>query len=361
MSQIEIKHAKKVFGDTTVIPDLSVSIPEGSLFTLLGPSGCGKTTLLRMIAGFNSIEGGDFYFGDDRINDQDPSKRNIGMVFQNYAIFPHLSVGDNVAFGLKQRKIGKKEIQEKVEKHLGLIQMNQYKERKPENLSGGQQQRVALARALAINPDVLLMDEPLSNLDAKLRLDMRQVIREIQREVGITTVYVTHDQEEAMAISDLIAVMKDGEIQQIGKPKELYHRPATEFVASFIGRTNILEGELVHESGEAVLKITQGIEVTMPRLNHVESQKVRVSVRPEEFKRTEDSDGIFATIVESVYLGQNTEYFLELETGKKVQMSEESTFTEDLNPGDTIRLKINASKINVFTTDGLTNLLEVEV
>lgn len=361
MSQIEIKHAKKVFGDTTVIPDLSVSIPEGSLFTLLGPSGCGKTTLLRMIAGFNSIEGGDFYFGDERINDQDPSKRNIGMVFQNYAIFPHLSVGDNVAFGLKQRKMGKKEIQEKVEKHLGLIQMNQYKERKPENLSGGQQQRVALARALAINPDVLLMDEPLSNLDAKLRLDMRQVIREIQREVGITTVYVTHDQEEAMAISDLIAVMKGGEIQQIGKPKELYHRPANEFVASFIGRTNILEGELVHENGEAVIKITQGMDVVMPQLNHVEPQQVRVSVRPEEFKRTDDTDGISATITESVYLGLNTEYFLELETGEKVQMSEESTFTEDLNPGDRIQLNINASKINVFTEDGLTNLLEVEV
>lgn len=360
MSQIRIEHAKKVFGDTTVIPDLSVSIPEGSLFTLLGPSGCGKTTLLRMIAGFNTIEGGDFYFGKERINEQDPSKRNIGMVFQNYAIFPHLSVGDNVAFGLKQRKFSKTEIGEKVEKYLGLIQMNQYKDRKPENLSGGQQQRVALARALAINPDVLLMDEPLSNLDAKLRLDMRQVIREIQNEVGITTVYVTHDQEEAMAISDLIAVMKDGEIQQIGKPKELYHRPGNEFVASFIGRTNILEGKVTRQDGKTFLELKTGISIPMPLLDHVAEQDVRVSIRPEEFKRTENSKNTSAKIVESIYLGLNTEYFLELETGEKVQMIEESTFTEDLNPGDEIYLEINREKINIFTKDGRENLLGVE-
>ncbi|WP_440897570.1 ABC transporter ATP-binding protein [Amphibacillus sp. Q70] len=359
MSRIEIKNAKKVFGDTTVIPNLSVSIPEGTLFTLLGPSGCGKTTLLRMIAGFNTIEGGDFYFGNERINDQDPSKRNIGMVFQNYAIFPHLSVGDNVAFGLKQRKMDRTKIKKQVEKHLQLIQMNEYWDRKPENLSGGQQQRVALARSLAINPDVLLMDEPLSNLDAKLRLDMRQVIREIQREIGITTVYVTHDQEEAMAISDLIAVMRDGEIQQIGKPKELYHRPANEFVASFIGRTNILEGELVQDNGQAILKMQHGRIIKMPLLNHVEPQKVRVSIRPEEFIRTENKEAISARILESIYLGLNTEYFLVLETGEKVQMIEESMFTEDLNPGDQIYLDININKINVFTENGVRNLLEV--
>lgn len=359
MSRIEIKNAKKVFGDTTVIPNLSVSIPEGTLFTLLGPSGCGKTTLLRMIAGFNTIEGGDFYFGHERINDQDPSKRNIGMVFQNYAIFPHLSVGDNVAFGLKQRKMSKTKIKEQVEKHLKLIQMNEYRDRKPENLSGGQQQRVALARSLAINPDVLLMDEPLSNLDAKLRLDMRQVIREIQREVGITTVYVTHDQEEAMAISDLIAVMRDGEIQQMGKPKELYHRPANEFVASFIGRTNILAGELVEDGGQSILKMQHGRMIKTPLLNHIEPQKVRVSIRPEEFIRTENKEAISAKIIESIYLGLNTEYFLELETGEKIQMIEESTFTEDLNPGDQIYLDINISKINIFTENGVQNLLEV--
>ena len=207
MSKITIQNAKKQYGDTTVIEGLNLEIRDGELFTLLGPSGCGKTTLLRMIAGFNSIEGGDFYFNEERINDKEPSKRNIGMVFQNYAIFPHMTVAKNVAYGLKNRKTPKDEIARETDRFLEIMQIKQYADRLPENLSGGQQQRVALARALVIKPDVLLMDEPLSNLDAKLRLEMRQAIRKIQREVGITTVYVTHDQEEAMSISDTIAVM----------------------------------------------------------------------------------------------------------------------------------------------------------
>ena len=362
MSKIEIKHAKKVFDETVVIPDLSLSIPEGTLFTLLGPSGCGKTTLLRMIAGFNTIEGGDFYFNDTRINQQDPSKRNIGMVFQNYAIFPHLSVRENVEFGLKQKKLSKIEIKERAEKYLNLIQMSPYMDRKPEQLSGGQQQRVALARALAINPDVLLMDEPLSNLDAKLRIDMRQVIRDIQKEVGITTVYVTHDQEEAMAISDQIAVMKSGIIQQVGKPKELYHRPYNEFVATFIGRTNIMEAELKTEGTQTTLHFNNGMVVPMPQLNHVPSQKVRVSIRPEEFQKVDSGEkAIKALITDSVYLGLNTEYIMKLDSGEVIQVIEESSFEEDLQTGDQVFLTINASKINVFTADGLHNLLEVGV
>ena len=192
---ISIKNAVKKYGENIVIEDLSLNIKEGEFFTLLGPSGCGKTTLLRMIAGFNSIEGGDFYFGEDRINDKDPAKRNIGMVFQNYAIFPNMTVKANVAFGLKNRKLPKDEIEKEVDKFLKLMQIDEYKDRMPENLSGGQQQRVALARALVIKPSVLLMDEPLSNLDAKLRVEMRTTIQELQNKIGITTVYVTHDQE----------------------------------------------------------------------------------------------------------------------------------------------------------------------
>mgnify|MGYP000846598484 FL=1 len=244
MSEIRIKDAVKKYGDNTIIKDLSLDIKDGELFTLLGPSGCGKTTLLRMIAGFNSIEGGSFYFNDKLINDMDPSKRNIGMVFQNYAIFPHLTVRQNVEFGLKNRKADKDTLKTETDKFLNAMQIMEYQDRMPERLSGGQQQRVALARALVIKPDVLLMDEPLSNLDAKLRLEMRVVIRNIQREVGITTVYVTHDQEEAMAISDRIAVMKDGVIQHVGTPKNIYHRPANVFVATFIGRTNLIKAEL---------------------------------------------------------------------------------------------------------------------
>lgn len=360
MSQIKIDNAKKVFDDTVVIPNLNVSIPEGSLFTLLGPSGCGKTTLLRMIAGFNTIEGGDFYFNDKRINDQEPSRRNIGMVFQNYAIFPHLTVRQNVEFGLKQRKLEKKEIKKRAEKYLKLIQMEDFMDRKPDQLSGGQQQRVALARALAINPDVLLMDEPLSNLDAKLRVDMRQAIREIQREVGITTVYVTHDQEEAMAISDQIAVMKSGEIQQVGRPKELYHRPINEFVATFIGRTNMLNAKLINENNNALLSFENGYSLHLPKLNHVESQNVRVSVRPEDFNRVESTEGIFDAIIkDSIYLGLNTEYMMEIDGGKTIQVTEESSFDEDLNNGDKVKLQVNPDKINVYTIDGTTSLMGV--
>lgn len=362
MSEITIRNARKEYHGQPVIADLSLTIPDGSLFTLLGPSGCGKTTLLRMIAGFNSIEGGDFYFNETRINDKEPSRRNIGMVFQNYAIFPHLSVRENVEFGLKQRKLSREEITTTADKYLKLMQLDPYKDRKPEQLSGGQQQRVALARALAISPDVLLMDEPLSNLDAKLRLDMRQAIRELQREVGITTVYVTHDQEEAMAISDYIAVMKSGEIQQVGRPKELYHRPKNEFVATFIGRTNLLKGSLVQSANPgSELVMGNAYRLPFPALRGVMEQEVSISVRPEEFQRVhsrEEAD-FSAVIEDSVYLGLNTEYFLRLESGERVQMIEESTFIEDLQRGDEVFLKINTQKINVFTADGMENLLGV--
>ncbi|MFT8962801.1 MAG: ABC transporter ATP-binding protein [Lacticaseibacillus paracasei] len=359
MSEIRIEGAKKVYGDVTVIENLSLTVPDGALFTLLGPSGCGKTTLLRMIAGFNSIEGGDFYFGDNRINNMEPSKRNIGMVFQNYAIFPHLTVRDNVAFGLKQKKATKEKVVAETDKYLKLMQIDEYRDRKPDQLSGGQQQRVALARALAVNPDVLLMDEPLSNLDAKLRVDMRQAIREIQREVGITTVYVTHDQEEAMAISDSIAVMNQGRIQQVGRPKELYHRPKNEFVASFIGRTNIIQANLKHDGATALLEFSTGYRMPLPILNDVADQPVHVSIRPEELIRTADGD-IDAQITDSVYLGMDTEYFVDLPFAKKIHVSEESSLTEDLGEGDHIKLKINAQKINVFTADGSQNLLGVD-
>lgn len=356
MSEINIEHAKKVYDNLAVIDDLNLTVPKGSLFTLLGPSGCGKTTLLRMIAGFNSVEGGRFYFDEVLINEMEPSKRNIGMVFQNYAIFPHLTVEKNVEFGLKQKKVSKEELAKQTEKYLKLMQIYELKDRKPEQLSGGQQQRVALARALAVNPEVLLMDEPLSNLDAKLRVDMREVIRNIQREVGITTVYVTHDQEEAMAISDQIAVMNHGIIQQVGTPKELYHRPANEFVATFIGRTNIIPAELIHTDDGSFLKFSNDFLVSFDSLKDIPTQKVRVSIRPEEFIR-DDNGNINSMIKDSIYLGSNTEYYMDLPFKDGVQVSEESTFDEDLGAGDKVKLSINKNKINVFTEDGNNNLL----
>ena len=224
---IGIRNVAKRYGDLTVIPNLSAEILNGEFFTLLGPSGCGKTTLLRMIAGFNSIEAGEILFGDQVINDLPAFKRNIGMVFQSYAIFPHLNVRRNIEYGLRIRKVPAEEMRSRTDEMLELVKMTEYQSRLPDRLSGGQQQRVALARAIVIHPEVLLMDEPLSNLDAKLRIEMRAVIRDIQRTVGITTIYVTHDQEEALAISDRIAVMDKGEIQQIGSPMTYTSAPTT--------------------------------------------------------------------------------------------------------------------------------------
>lgn len=358
--EIIIKHALKKYGDNVIIPDLSLDIKEGEFFTLLGPSGCGKTTLLRMIAGFNSIEGGDFFFGEKRINDLDPAKRNIGMVFQNYAIFPHYTVRKNVEFGLKNKKFPKDKIKTQSEKFMKLMQIDQYADRMPERLSGGQQQRVALARALCIEPDVLLMDEPLSNLDAKLRVEMRTVIKNIQHNVGITTVYVTHDQEEAMAVSDRIAVMNAGVIQHVGKPKSIYQRPANLFVATFIGRSNVIKGKLVVDGGKTYLETLSGYraEIHTVRPEQQKEQDITMSVRPEEFLLDRDStEGISAIVDDCVFLGLNTHYFVHLSSGEEVEIIQESSIDSIIEPGSEIKLKINTDKVNLFTADGEENIL----
>ena len=358
--EIIIKHALKKYGDNVIIPDLSLDIREGEFFTLLGPSGCGKTTLLRMIAGFNSIEGGDFFFGEKRINDLDPAKRNIGMVFQNYAIFPHYTVRKNVEFGLKNKKFPKDKIKTQSEKFMQLMQIDQYADRMPERLSGGQQQRVALARALCIEPDVLLMDEPLSNLDAKLRVEMRTVIKNIQHNVGITTVYVTHDQEEAMAVSDRIAVMNAGVIQHVGTPKSIYQRPANLFVATFIGRSNVIKGKLVVDGGKTYLETLSGYraEIHTLRPEQQKNQDITMSVRPEEFLLDRDSTkGISAIVDDCVFLGLNTHYFVHLSSGEEVEIIQESSIDSIIEPGSEIKLKINTDKVNLFTADGEENIL----
>ena len=341
----------KKYGNSTIIGNLSLSIKEGEFFTLLGPSGCGKTTLLRMIAGFNSIENGDFFFNDVRINDMDPVKRNIGMVFQNYAIFPNMTVEKNVAFGLKNRKLPGSVIKEKTTQFLKLMKIYEFKDRMPERLSGGQQQRVALARALAITPDVLLMDEPLSNLDAKLRVEMRSAIREIQNNLGITTVYVTHDQEEAMAVSDRIAVMNLGEIQQIGTPRQLYQRPSNLFVATFIGHTNVIRGKLeIHDGLSYVLFPTgHSVEVNNINENEVSDRDIDICIRPEEFVVNKKAQtGIPVKVDDAVFLGLNTHYFVHFETGEKIEIVQESEIDDSVRKGDVIYLAVKADKINLF-------------
>lgn len=360
---IRIQNAVKKYGDNVVIPDLSLDIKEGEFFTLLGPSGCGKTTLLRMIAGFNSIEGGDFYFGDRRINDLDPSKRNIGMVFQNYAIFPNMTVEKNVEFGLKNRNVSKEDRAVEVKKFLKLMQIEDFAERMPEKLSGGQQQRVALARALVIKPDVLLMDEPLSNLDAKLRIEMRTAIKQLQNSIGITTVYVTHDQEEAMAVSDRIAVFNHGVIQQIGTPKALYQRPANLFVANFIGHSNELEGSLTKENGQMVLSVCDDYSFILNNVKEEHCQDgvlpVKLAVRPEEWIIQEETEpGIAGTIIDSIFLGLNTHYLIQLSNGKEVEAVKESEIDSILPKGKNVKLQIKSHKVNVFLEGGSENILQ---
>ena len=359
--RISIRHALKKYGENVIIPDLSLEIKEGEFFTLLGPSGCGKTTLLRMIAGFNSIEGGEFYFNDKLINDLDPAKRNIGMVFQNYAIFPHMTVRKNVEFGLKNRKLSKEKVKEQTDKFMKLMHVDEYADRLPERLSGGQQQRVALARALCIDPDVLLFDEPLSNLDAKLRVEMRTVIKNIQHSVGITTVYVTHDQEEAMAISDRIAVMNAGVIQHVGTPKNIYQRPANLFVSTFIGRSNVMDAKLECAGGKCYLVTKSGYRTEMTNVlsQYQKSQDVVMSVRPEELLLSRDSagEGITATVDDCVFLGLMTHYFVHLESGEEAEIIQESSIDSIIEPGTKIKLTINTDKVNLFTADGSANIL----
>ncbi len=362
---ITAENVIKCYDKLIIIPDLSVRINNGEFFTLLGPSGCGKTTLLRMIAGFNSIEGGKIKFDETVINDIPAHKRNIGMVFQNYAIFPHLTVRENVEYGLKLRKIPKNEMKEKVDRILKVVKIEDYQDRLPEKLSGGQQQRVALARSIVIHPSVLLMDEPLSNLDAKLRVEMRSAIREVQKQVGITTVYVTHDQEEALAISDRIAVMKDGVIQQIGKPQSIYTRPFNVFVSTFIGHSNLFYGKILKTSEGMLVGFEDGYRIKVDNLSPIitDGQRVVISIRPEEFSA--GNSGLKAVIKNRTFLGKYVNYELDFEDKMILPNQPSIEFSQDIGHaeklfdiGETILLNPNVSKINIFTEDQRLNLIK---
>ena len=345
-NQVIIKDAVKKYGDFTALNGVSLDIKEGEFFTLLGPSGCGKTTLLRMIAGFNSIEGGQFYFGDKIINDVPAHKRDIGMVFQNYAIFPHLNVRDNVAYGLKARKVDASQIDKKVNEALELVQITHLADRKPNELSGGQQQRVALAIAFVIEPSVLLMDEPLSNLDAKLRVQMRTVIKKLQKRLGITTIYVTHDQEEALAISDRIAVMKDGHIMQIGTPQEIYAKPDNPFVAGFIGVSNFLDCD-VSEDGTVVIK--NEVKINVP-LRKKYNGKAKLSARPEQLFFSKD--GMPGKIQLSTFLGDYIEYEVVLDDGQNLIINEYTKDTSEVHKdNEKVFISFDPNKISLYAAD----------
>jgi spermidine/putrescine transport system ATP-binding protein len=290
-ADVRLDRVTKRFGDVTAVDDLRLDIERGEFFSLLGPSGCGKTTTLRMIGGFEEPTVGTIYLGGRDVTDLPAYRRDVNTVFQSYALFPHLTVYENVAFGLRRKKVAKRQIHLRVLEALRLVDLPGFERRKPSQLSGGQQQRVALARALINRPQVLLLDEPLGALDLKLRKQMQLELKRIQHEVGITFLYVTHDQEEAMTMSDRIAVMRMGEIEQIGAPKDVYENPATEFVAGFLGASNLLEGEVKQREGSmATVLLPTGSTLAVPagRLNG-QSATVKVGVRPEKIRLERDT------------------------------------------------------------------------
>ncbi len=315
---VRLEHISKIYQDPKTgkdfyaVKDNSLVIEPGEFVTLLGPSGCGKTTTLRMIAGFESPDEGEIYLGDEAINALTPNKRDTAMVFQSYALLPHYNVFDNVAYGLKLRHVPKEEIRERVMKILDLVELTGMEGRMTNQLSGGQQQRVALARALVIEPSVLLFDEPLSNLDAKLRVTMRTEIRRIQQEVGITAIYVTHDQSEAMALSDRIIIMRSGVVEQIGTPQEIYYHPVNEFVADFIGEANFLKGRLEAISdNRAQLNVSGDICHAAPVPGMEVGRDYTIVLRPEAASLAEEG-GLPCEVVLSCFMGSYQNYHVKV-------------------------------------------------
>ena len=315
---IEIAAVTKRFGAVTAVDRVDLTVADGELFTLLGPSGCGKTTLLRLLAGFYQPDEGTIRFGDRTVNGLPPYERGIGMVFQNYALWPHMTVAGNITYGLRLRKLPDAEVRKRLVEGLRKVNLAGFESRYPGQLSGGQQQRVALARALVLNPDILLLDEPLSNLDAKIRIQLRAEIRRLQQELSITTIYVTHDQEEALSLSDRVAVMRDGHVLQVGPPKELYERPRTRFVADFVGTNNLVAGE-VQGGGAGDLLVRTALGPLRAVAHGAVSGRCVLAVRPEnvalggEAARAGNRVGGRVSLVS--YLGNTLRYEVRTESG----------------------------------------------
>uniref|UniRef100_UPI0039EFE321 ABC transporter ATP-binding protein n=1 Tax=Bordetella sputigena TaxID=1416810 RepID=UPI0039EFE321 len=334
---------EKRFGAAVALHRLDLAIERGSFFSLLGPSGCGKTTTLRLIAGFEQPSRGDIHIRGRRVTGVPAHKRNFGMVFQSFALFPHLTVAENVAFGLKMRRVDAGSIGRRVAGALDMVALGGFGERYPRQLSGGQQQRVALARAIVFEPDVLLLDEPLSALDKLLREQMQVELRQLQRRLGTTTVFVTHDQEEALTMSDRVAVMKDGRIQQTGAPRDIYERPGTEFVATFLGASNILRGEVRGRDGDKLVVGLSGTCVTVDAPaalggSHSVGDSVKLALRPEKV-RLDARGGLAATLREVVYRGAQTHLYMETEAGSvAAHVPNSGVGAVDLAPGSVVRL-----------------------
>lgn len=323
--EVELQNVTKRFGEVTAVDSVSLAVERGEFLTLLGPSGCGKTTLLRMIAGFDSPDAGRVILSGSDVTGLSPHQRDVTTVFQHYALFPHLNVFDNVAFGLERRRIASAEIKRRVADALEMVRLKGLDDRQPGELSGGQQQRVALARALVVEPKVLLLDEPLAALDLKLRKQMQIELKGLQRRLGISFVYVTHDQEEALTMSDRIVVMNAGRIEQIGRAEEIYERPLTEFVAGFIGVSNTIEGVVEEVNRLSIISI--GNRKVSARANGVKpGERVRVLVRPEKITISSDASplALAGKIESAVYLGESTQWQIRIEGGPAITVLEQN-------------------------------------
>ena len=347
--KISLQNVVKRFGPTVGVDRTSLEIGDGELFTLLGPSGCGKTTLLRLIAGFYSPpDEGEIHFDERRVDGLPPYQRNIGMVFQNYALWPHMTVGANITYGLRLRKLPSEEIAARLERGLAQVNLSGLADRYPGQLSGGQQQRVALARVLVLNPDILLLDEPLSNLDAKIRLQVRAEIRRLQQELRVTTVYVTHDQEEALSLSDRVAVMKDGRIQQVATPRELYERPVNRFVADFIGINNFIPGVCTEQGrGGVIVDTPLGPVQAGTGVAIAAGARCVLAVRPENVVLGGGGENVFpGRVAFAAYLGDTLRYDVETASGLVLKVDvRDSWHHRLLAVGEPLRLGFPASAV----------------
>lgn len=348
MASVTITGVTKSFGNVTVLQEFNQKFEDGEFITLLGPSGCGKTTMLRLIAGFEKPSSGEIYIGDKLVSSEKeflpPEKRGIGMVFQSYAVWPHMNVFDNIAYSLKIQKISKNEIEERVNQVLKIVHLEQYKDRFPSELSGGQQQRVALGRALVAQPEILLLDEPLSNLDAKLREEMRYEIKEITKKLKITVIYVTHDQIEAMTMSDRIVLINKGEVQQVAPPQEIYSKPKNMFVANFVGKVDFITGKVE----ESKILLDNSNNQTLPNTSSFKG-KVVVAIRPENAILSDDGE-ITGKVYSKFYLGDCNDLRVEIGNGNILRIIARASTYNTLNEGDEVKIKI--LDYFVFEDDG---------
>ncbi len=351
MAQVTLNQLTKHFDDTPVVKGISLTVEDGEFFSLLGPSGCGKTTILRMLAGFTFPTSGTIFFDDQDVSHIPPNKRNTGMVFQNYALFPHMTVFENVAFGLRTRKVPRAERADRVAGALKLVGLSGLEARPVPLLSGGQQQRVALARAVVIEPNLLLLDEPLSNLDAKLREETRDQIRDLQKQLGITTIYVTHDQEEALAVSDRIAVMDDGISQQLDTPDVIFRQPANRFVATFMGKMNLWEGTLADEDGQCLFRHESGLTILLPQNTTMNEGPVFLAMRPQTIKLSPDvlpGNTTAGSVIDRQFKGATVEFVVEV-AGERITIV---THSDDpiagKQPGEEVWVQIPGNKAIVL-------------